>query len=190
MPKQLRFSRSSSENLVISRIMSRSRRFLSILAAVATLLLSFPELGVAGSWKFEFDSRGHPSLTYSEDGKIIFLLGCGHAFALQVKYPGTAKTSGRAAITIGSPRASARLRGEFEEPAGEDQTTFVQWDLGFARQDPDLYGSRWKKERSRLLDLIARADPLTIGNGRERYDIPRVDVPGWRRPIEKCGRDQ
>lgn len=75
-------------------------------------------------------------------------------------------------------RASARLRGESEEPAGEDQTTFVQWDLGFARQDPDLYGSRWKKERSRLLDLIAQADPLTIGNGHERYDIPRVDVPG------------
>lgn len=99
-------------------IMSRSRTVLSILLAMATSL-SFPELGEAGSWKLEFDSREHPSLTYSEDGKIIFLLGCGHAFALQVKYPGTPKTSGSASLTISNTRASARLRGEFEEPAGE-----------------------------------------------------------------------
>lgn len=168
--------------------MSRSRRALPILLTTAPFLLCFPGVGIAGSWKFEFDEQDHPSLTYSEDGKTIFLLGCGHGFAVHVKYPGAPKTPGNASIDISNARARMTLRGELEEPTGDDRTTFVQWDLGFARQDPDLYGSRWKKERSRLLDLIAKADPLTIASGQQRYDIPRVDVPGWRRPIEKCGR--
>jgi hypothetical protein len=168
--------------------MSRSRRALSILLATAPLLFSCPGPGIAGSWKLEFDSRDHPSLTYSEDGKIIFLLGCGRAFALHAKYPGMPKTSGSASIEIGNSRTRMTLRGEFEETAENDQTTFVQWDLGFSRQDPDLYAAPWKRVRSRLLDLNAKADPLTIANGQQRYAVPRVDVPGWRRPIETCGR--
>lgn len=169
--------------------MSRSPKALSILLTAASLLLACPAPGVAGSWKFEFDPQDHPSLTYSEGGKLIFLLGCGHAFALHAKYPGTPRTSGHVSIEIGNARARMTLRGEFEEPTGDDQTNFVQWDLGFARQDPDLYGKRWDKVRSRLLELIAQADPLTIASGQQRYEIPRVDVPGWRRPIERCGRD-
>lgn|GEM_PF-3551281 len=169
---------------------SRSRRPLLIFLMTASLLLACPGLGVAGSWKFEFDARDDPSLTYSQDGKIIFLLSCGHAFALHAKYPGTPKTSGSASIEIRNASTRMTLRGEFEEPTADDQTTFVQWDLGFARQDPELYGKRWDKVSSRLLDLIAKADPLTIASGQQRYEIPRVDVPGWRGPIEMCGRDQ
>ncbi|WP_156944686.1 hypothetical protein [Bradyrhizobium sp. Ec3.3] len=168
--------------------MSRSCGALSILLATAALLLAFPGYGIAGSWKLEFDWRDQPSLTYSENGKLIFLLGCGHAFALHVKYPGTPKTSGSASVEIRNGRARMTLRGEFEEPSGDDQTTFIQWDLGFARQDADLYGRRWDRVRSRLLDLIAKADPLTIASGQQHYDIPHIDVSGWRRPIEKCGR--
>jgi hypothetical protein len=155
----------------------------------AAWLVCLSNMATAGSWKFEFDSRDHPSLTYSEEGKTVFLLGCGHAFALQVKYPGTPKPSGGASIELSNASTRMSLRGEFEEPSGDDQTTFVQWDLGFTRQDPDLYGKRWDRARSRLLDLIANADPLTIASGRRRYSIPRVDVSGWRRPIERCGRD-
>ncbi len=33
---------------------------------------------------------------------------------------------------------------------------FVQWDLGYSRQDPELFGKRWDRHLSRLLDLIKR----------------------------------
>jgi hypothetical protein len=165
-----------------------TRHAVSIVLTTALLAVSFSSCGAAGSWKLGFDARDHPSLSYSEDGRTIFMVGCGHAFALHAKYPGSSESAGRASIAISNVRTSMRLRGEFEEPSADDQTTFVQWDLGFSRQDPELYARRWKRVRSRLLDLIATADPLTIASGYRRYHIPRVDVPGWRRPIERCGR--
>lgn len=168
--------------------MSRPHQLLTILVATLFLLTS-PAAGVAGTWKLEFDGRDDPSLTYSEDGKIIFLLGCGHAFGLHAKYPGTPKKSGSASITISSAHASMKLVGEFEEPVEDDETTFVQWDLGFSRQDPDLYGRRWDRILSRLLDLIERADPVIISQGRNSYRLPYVDAAGWRAAVEKCGRD-
>jgi hypothetical protein len=96
--------------------MSRFGRSLLVFSSTV-LLLASPALGVAGSWKFEFDSREHPTLSYSESGKIQFLLGCGRAFGLHAKYPGTAKKSGKASITIGNARTEMKLLGEFEEPA-------------------------------------------------------------------------
>ncbi len=144
---------------------------------------------MAGGWKLEFDSRKLPSLNYREDGKTVFLLGCGRAFGLHAKYPGTAKRSGKATITIGNARSRMNLHGEFEAPDSEDQTSFVQWDLGFSRQDPRLYGKHWERVRSRLLDLLERADPLVISQGPSSYKLPRIDVANWRAAIEKCGGD-
>lgn len=168
-------------------LMSRPRRPPSILLAAALFFFAFPALGTAGSWKLESDSRELPALRYSEDGKVVFLLGCGRAFGLHAKYPGKANKSGKASITISNARSSMALLGEFEEPDGDDQTTFVQWDLGFSRQDPELFGKRWERIRSRLLDLIERADPLIISHGRNDYRLPRVDAANWRTALEKCG---
>ncbi|PSO19488.1 hypothetical protein [Bradyrhizobium sp. MOS003] len=79
------------------------------------------------------------------------------------------------------------LFGKFEEGDGIDQTTFVQWDLGFSRRDPELFGNRWERIQSRLLSLIERAAPLVISAVRGEYKLPRVDAPNWRSAIEKCG---
>lgn len=162
------------------------RRPLSIILMTA-LVISAPVPAVAGSWKLEFDSRELPSVSYMEDGKTVFLLGCGRAFGLHAKYPGTPGKSGKASLSIGSPRSRMTLVGEFEETDGGDLTTFVQWDLGFSRQDPELFGKRWDRLLSRLLSLIERADPLVISTARSEYRLPRVDAPGWRSAIEKCG---
>lgn len=167
-------------------IMSRPRWLLSIILTTA-LVVSAPVPAVAGSWKLEFDSRELPSVSYMENGKTVFLLGCGRAFGLHAKYPGTPGKSGKASISIGSARSRMTLLGEFEEADGDDQTTFVQWDLGFSRQDPELFGKRWDRVLSRLLSLIERADPLVISAARSEYRLPRVDAPGWRSAIEKCG---
>jgi len=60
-------------------IINHVHQTLSLLVAMA-LLSSASAAAVAGSWKPEFDSRELPSLSYTEDGKIVFLLGCGRAY--------------------------------------------------------------------------------------------------------------
>jgi hypothetical protein len=158
---------------------------LSLVAA--SVFFVFPTPGIGGSWKFEVDQRGHPTLSFSESGKVQFLVGCGRAFGLHAKYPGKAKKSGTASITIANARKRLKLPGEFEEPDAEDATNFVQWDLGFSRQDPELFGKRWSQVQSRLLDLIGSGETLTISSGKDNYRLPPVDVSNWKTPLAKCG---
>lgn len=161
----------------------------SILTIVLCLVAG-PALAAAGSWKLEFDNRELPSLSYSENGKLTFVLGCGRAFGLHAKYPGQAARAGKAVLMIGDRRKTMKLVGEFEGLSGEDDdlTNFVQWDLGFSRQDPELFGKRWKRVEKQLLDLMEGASPLTISSKTASYQLPRIDAPGWRGSIERCGR--
>ncbi len=157
-------------------------------AALALALLAVPSLAAAGTWKLEFDNRDLPSLSYAEQGTSIFVLGCGRALGLHAKYPGKAGKAGKATITLGNGRRTMRLAGEFEEfSGGDDATNFVQWDLGYSRQDPELFGKRWDRHLSRLLDLIESASPLTISSRTASYQLPKVNAPGWRAAIERCG---
>jgi hypothetical protein len=142
---------------------------------------------LAGSWAYDIDRQDHSSLTYSEDGKVTFFLGCGHAFALHVKYPGAAKKDGDATIVIASGRARMTLKGEFEEPDEDLATTFQQFDLGFRRQDPDLYRKKWERLRDRLLDLIDSGRSLRISAGKDSYTLPPAEAKGWRKALGKCG---
>jgi hypothetical protein len=141
----------------------------------------------AGSWTYELDKQDHSTLTYSEDGKVTFFLGCGHAFALHVKYPGVAKKDGDATIIIASGKARMTLKGEFEEPDEELATTFQQFDLGYRRQDPDLYRKEWERLRDRLLDLLDSGRKLTISAGKDNYSLPPIEAKGWRKALGKCG---
>lgn len=156
------------------------------------LLLSFsaPAPAAADTWKLEFDNRDLPSLSYSENGQLTFVLGCGRALGLHAKYPGKAGRAGKAVLMIGNGRKTMKLVGEFEELSGDDGdlTNFVQWDLGFSRQDPELFGKRWDRILSRLLDLMEGASPLTISSSTASYQLPKIDAPNWRESIEKCGR--
>lgn len=150
------------------------------------LILAAPAL--AGTWKYEKDQRDQPELSYREDGKAIFFMGCGRAFGLHVKYPGTPKTEGEPArITIASASTAMSFSGEFESPSDDMATSFLQWDLGFRRQDPALYDRKWKAVRNRLLDLLGSGAPLTISAGKHRYQLPPNDAAGWRQAFEACG---
>jgi hypothetical protein len=149
---------------------------------IALLTSSF-----AGAWKFEEDSRGTPLLTYAENGKTIFFLGCGRGLGLHAKYPGVARKSGEVSITVASAGASMVLDGGFEEPPGDDMATdFVQWDLGYRRQDAELYGKRWKAQFAQLLDLLGSGQPLTISAGKDSYQLPTNNVANWRAPFDGC----
>jgi hypothetical protein len=141
----------------------------------------------AGSWKYGQDPRGHDELTYNEDGKIIFYMGCGHAFGLHARYPGKPAKNGKASITIANARTNITFKGEFEEPDEDMATEFVQFDLGYRRQDLALYGKRWKAEAARLYDLLGSGQPLTISAGKDHYPLPPVDAANWREPFNGCG---
>ena len=70
----------------------------------------------AGTWKYEYVSNDGHVVTYVEDGKTIFYIGCGRGFSLHAKYPGTPKMEGDATIRIATSRDRMTFKGEFEEP--------------------------------------------------------------------------
>ena len=161
------------------------RLLAGVMAAASIGLWSTAVL--AGTWKYGEDPRGNSELQYLENGKALFYIGCGRAFGLHVHYPGKAKKDGAAAITITAGKASMNFKGEFEEPDAEMATEFLQWDLGFRRQDPELYGKRWKAMLSRLLDMLGSGQSLTISAGKDSYQLPPNDAKNWREPFDGCG---
>lgn len=142
---------------------------------------------LAGAWKYGEDFRGNSELQYLEDGKTIFYIGCGRAFGLHVHYPGKARKSGPATITVAAGKASMVFEGEFGETDATMATEFLQWDLGYRRQDPELFGKRWKAKLSRLLDLLESGKPLTVSAGKDSYRLPPNDAKDWRKPFDGCG---
>lgn len=80
------------------------------------------------------------------------------------------------------------LAGEFEDAPEGMATTFLQWDLGFRRQDPALYARSWKLSRNLLIALLGSGAPLTISAGRQSYQLPPNDAAeGWRQAFGACG---
>jgi hypothetical protein len=157
-------------------------------AALTTSVVAVASPSLAGSWKYELEQpRGKTVLRYIEDGKAMFYMGCAHAFELHVKYPGAAKTEGKSSVTIARGNSSMTFEGEFEPAEEGSATTFEQWDLGYGHQDPNLYRKKWKAVRDRLFDILDSSRPLIISAGTDRYKLPPVDAPNWRKPFEECG---
>jgi len=159
-----------------------------MMAALMASLTAPVSPALAGSWIYELEMpREAPTLKYVDGDKATFLMGCGHAFGLHLKYPGVAKKDGAASITIAAGKRKMTFKGEFEEPFEDVDATFVQWDLGYRRQDPDLYTKKWDAVRDRLLDLLDSGARLTISAGKDSYELPPVDAKNWRKPFEECG---
>ena len=122
---------------------------LGVLTTSFCLVLS-SALAAGGTWKYGSEDRGHPQLIYSENGKNIFMVGCGRAFAIHAVYPGTPKKDDeKATITIANAKTRMTFEGEIDSASGADDppntTHFLQWDLGYKRQDPELFGKKWKR---------------------------------------------
>ena len=143
----------------------------------------------AGAWKFEIDERGYPELKYSQNDKTVFYVGCGHAFGLHAVYPGGPRKEGaKATIVIASARTRLKFAGDIESPHADDPPNtahFVQWDLGFSRQDPALYGKKWKRLESRFFNLLDSRQPLTISADGRSYVLPAVNVPKWKKRFKE-----
>jgi hypothetical protein len=165
-----------------------SSKVLAFFAAVNWVGLAFAS---DGSWRFDIEERGNPELRYSQKNKTVFYVGCGHAFGLHAVHPAAHRKVGKkATITIANANTRMTFKGEIEarhedDPAGA--THFAQYDLGYRRQDPNLYGARWKRLEARFLDLLDSGQPLTILAESGRYELPAVNVPDWKKRFkEKC----
>jgi hypothetical protein len=156
------------------------RRLIS-LAAVAAVATS-PGFAADGAWTFVVDERDHPILTYTEAGKEVFQVGCGRAFGLHANYPGGQKRKGAATITIASAKTTMTFKGEIAEPeeGTKGPARFLQWDLGYRRQDPDLYEKKWHALEDRLFNLLDSGQRLTIAAEGRKYVLPPVDAPNWK----------
>ena len=150
-----------------------SSKVLAFFAAVNWVGLAFAS---DGSWRFDIEERGNPELRYSQKNKTVFYVGCGHAFGLHAVYPAAHKNAGeKATITIANANTRMTFKGEIEarhedDPAGA--THFAQYDLGYRRQDPNLYGARWKRLEARFLDLLDSGQPLTISTESGSTNFP------------------
>ncbi len=165
------------------------KKRLGLLATISCFGMSLA-FAANGVWKFGTEDRGHPELSYSENGGTIFLVGCGHAFAIHAVYPGAPKKEGeKAAITIANARNGMNFEGEIESGEGlsypPNTTGFVQWDLGYARQNPGLYEKKWKQLESRLFDLLDSGQKLTVSAEGRSYVLPPINVRKWKSRFKK-----
>jgi hypothetical protein len=170
--------------------MGEASKLLAGIIAISGIALA----SAAGGWKYQVIPNDGHVLTYSNDGKVTFYLGCGRGFVLHVKYPGEARKEGKARITISSGKDRITFDGEFEEPIEVQDpapmnfaTDFQQLYLGYAKHDDRVYGKNWLAPRARLYALLGSAKPLTISAGKDRYRLPAIDASKWRAPSEGCG---
>ena len=137
-----------------------------------------------GTWTFDIEDRGHPTLQYIVAGKTVFFVGCGRAFGLHAIYPITARNVGdNVTITVANSKTSMTFSGQIDESWESDPPNtkhFRQWDLGYDRQDPELYGRKWKMREIRFLNLLDSGVPLTISAEHANYLMPAVNVPKWK----------
>lgn len=164
----------------------------AILIAIGWLGLA--PASAASGWKYQVISNDGHVLTYSEDDTVIFYLGCGRFFALQVKYPGQPKKEGKARIAISSAKARMTFDGEFVPPVKVEvpvpmsfATEFAQTYLGYAKNDPRVYGKKWLSLRAQFYALLGSGEPLTISAGKDSYQLPAIDAADWHKKFECCG---
>ena len=170
--------------------MSMHLRLLGIVAVMSGFGLSqaLPAGDVwKGSWKLEIDHRrdGVYLGYYDTSGKTVFRIGCGTHFEMDAVYPGGApKQDTPASITIANGKTQMDFAGDiYAGPAVSfppDTTFFNQPDLGYARDDPELYEDKWNALENRFLDFLGSGQPLTISAEGKSYVLPPVNVPHWR----------
>jgi len=154
------------------------------LAAIGGIALT--SAAIAGAWKHEVVPNNGDELTYRENGKLLFYLGCGRGFALHVKYPGEAKREGEADIAISTSRGRMTFNGGFEDPDVFDGTDFWQAYLGYQHSDPQVFGKKWNATKTRLLNMLDSNGPVTVSAGRNSYQLPAIDAGAWHKGLETC----
>ena len=77
------------------------------------------------------------------------------------------------------------LDGPGSEGWPPNTTMFNQADLGYARDDPELYQDKWHALENRVFDFLDSGHPLTISAEGKSYVLPPVNAPRWRARFQK-----
>ncbi|HZC55284.1 MAG TPA: hypothetical protein VE396_04445 [Xanthobacteraceae bacterium] len=114
-----------------------------------------------------------------------------------------ANRKGKVSMTIGDGTTSMVLKGEINVPPtnthfeeGGPTTAvpktghnipaqFAQWNLGYSKQDPGLFGKAWHALEDQLFDLLDSGKPLTIAAEGKSYVLPTIDAPDWKARFKK-----
>lgn len=108
---------------------------------------------------------------------------------MRAVYPGAAKPDGaKAVITIANRKSQMDFAGSIDGtyPDGPPHTvTFEQPDLGYAREDPELYEDKWHALEKQVFDLLDSGEPLTFSAEGKSYVLPTIKLPSWRARFNK-----
>jgi len=138
-----------------------------------------------GAWKFEIDRQDQPALSYYDTrGKSVFRIGCGAHFDMRAVYPAAPKQGDtKVSITIANDKTQMDFAGTTDAGTEYDPphtTMFDQPDLGYAREDPELYEDKWHALENRVFDLLDSGQPLTISAEGKSYVLPPINARRWR----------
>jgi hypothetical protein len=162
---------------------------LPVVLAIVSLLGLTAALAAEGAWKFEIDRQDQPSLSYLDSNhKTVFWVGCGAHFLMRAVYPGAPKKDDdKATITLANRTTHMDLAGEIEayDDLPPHTTGFVQADLGYARDDPELYEEKWHALEARFFDLLDSGQPLTVAAEGHSYALPAIKINRWRQRFNK-----
>ena len=145
-------------------------------------------------WSFSTEDQDHPSLSYSDGKKTVFMMGCGHAFVIWAAYPDKSKrpkkADEKAFITIENGRSQMNLAGAIEMGSNDDMPAdtayFFQSDLGYEHSSSAIYGPAWQKRQARLLDFLDSGQSLTISGAGKVYVLPAIRIADWKARLEKA----
>ena len=108
---------------------------------------------------------------------------------MRAVYPAAPKQSDtKVSITIANGKTQMDFVGTADAGTEYDPphtTMFDQPDLGYAREDPELYEDKWHALENRVFDLLDFGQPLTISAEGKSYVLPPANVPRWRRRFQK-----
>ena len=140
-----------------------------------------------GAWTLEMDRYDRPWLTFFDTNrKTVFRFGCGTHYELDAVYPGEApkQEHTEATITIGNGKTQMDFAGfTYAGPESFPPNTsmFNQADLGH----PELAEGKRGALETRVLDLLASGQPLTISAEGKSYVLPPTSASRWRARFQK-----
>jgi hypothetical protein len=181
--------------------MHHSLKFPLALALAVTLVAAKPGGSAArvegasrdAGWSFTTEDQDRPNLSYSDGKKIVFMVGCGHAFVIWAAYPDPThrpkKADEKAGITIENGRSQINLAGIVQAGINEDlppdTTYFFQSDLGNPHGSSATTGKAWQKREARLYDFLDSGQSLTVSAAGKAYVLPPIKIADWKARFQK-----
>jgi hypothetical protein len=112
-------------------------------------------------------------------------------FEIDAVYPGASpKQDTTGSLTITNGKTQMDFAGFFYADSDvlsgfRGAAFFNQPDLGYARDDPELYEDKWHALENRVFDLLDSGRPLTISAEGKSYVLPPINAPRWRTRFQK-----